>query len=315
MHSNIKHEHRDERLAFAACDMDKGVLPASETKHLDVVHHSLPNANDLRTVLTLRQLSGTTTTRHDKGIHKGLDGNGNGIGTQGTGTGTTGTTLWLGAQVLACYLSATLPSGSPSTGTKKVLELGSGVGYLSLVLASMGYGVIATDIEPVLSSVLRPNIEDGLRVLRGRGAETGTGDISVKHLDWNVFVFAATEAESSELKPLEEEEGFGFGHLNTIVMSDTIYHPPLILPLFSTIRRLSVQSGHGHGLPTPTLYFALERRDSRLVDQALETARSMGFELKRVGNGRVAKAVRATGWGWRDESWAGIEVWKGRYKG
>ena len=299
--------------------MDDAPLPATETKHLDVVYHPLPI--DSRTVFSLRQVSETSvsmTSQADSEAHpEGSDD----TRSRTQGTGTTGTTLWLGAQVLACYLSSTLADQSEaqkgidtqdqlgSIGRKRIFELGSGIGYLSLVLASMGYEVIATDIEPVLSSVLEPNIREGIRMLSSRRLQPGS--VSVRQLDWEEYA-------RLDLNPLTATGQFG--HLDIVVMTDTIYHPPLIVPLFTTIRRLSVESAQSRSNPRslgkpiyPTLYLALERRDSQMVDSALQTARDMGFELKRVGHGRVAKAVRAAGCGWSDEIWAGIEVWKGRF--
>ncbi|KAG8808218.1 hypothetical protein FRC19_006052, partial [Serendipita sp. 401] len=41
---------------------------------------------------------------------------------------------------------------------KRAIELGSGIGLTALVLYSIGWDVCATDVEPVLTSVLRPNI-------------------------------------------------------------------------------------------------------------------------------------------------------------
>jgi hypothetical protein len=88
-------------------------LPASLTKHLSTLSHPLPK--DPSTSLQLRQVSESSASA-------------------GEGTGTTGTTLWLGAQVLGCYLSETLGVGSAEGGgkeRKRILELGGGVGYLA----------------------------------------------------------------------------------------------------------------------------------------------------------------------------------------
>lgn len=70
-------------------------------------------------------------------------------GTSTAGTGTTGTTLWLGAQVMAAYLSEVLPDknkkgrrgrggggkqgshGEQGEKARPILELGGGVGYLA----------------------------------------------------------------------------------------------------------------------------------------------------------------------------------------
>lgn len=93
--------------------------PASLTKHLDSLSHPLPRQvstlANIPLFVELQQKSSASST-------------GTGTGT----TGTTGTTLWLGAQLMAAYLSETLPFLAAGHGTKKkVIELGGGVGYLA----------------------------------------------------------------------------------------------------------------------------------------------------------------------------------------
>jgi len=124
-------------------------LPASSTKHLSILHHSIPFTDK---TLPLYQISSSNT---------------------GESTGTTGSTLWLSAQLLSLYLLS-LPSPRRNV---TVLDLGSGIGYLPLCLKSKGYEVIATDIPQVIDSVLKRNINDGLAVI-------GEGGIEVIPLDW-----------------------------------------------------------------------------------------------------------------------------------
>lgn len=281
-------------------------LPASSTKHLDVCLHPFPK--DRLTILPLSQISATTSTASN--------------GTSSTGT--TGTTLWRGAQVLSTYLSS-LPLQPHSIKKKRAVELGAGVGYLSLVLASLGYDVIATDIPPVLEDVLRPNIENGMNVLRRRTTSThvfpgrssrasnttssarisestsvdkqSIGEVSVRELDWT--------------KVSNEQDVQGYD-VDMIITSDTVYHPDLLPHLYRTISLLSSISTKIRGTP-PTIYLCLERRDSRLVDSALSLARTYGIHLKRIGQGRVVKSIKEAGWGWTQEDWEEIEVYKGKW--
>ncbi|KAF8758529.1 Lysine methyltransferase [Rhizoctonia solani] len=67
-----------------------------------------------------------------------------------------GTTLWLGGQLLAAYI-ASLPI--PPKSTARVIELGSGIGFTALVLASLGYHVLATDGHPSVLALLTQNIQ------------------------------------------------------------------------------------------------------------------------------------------------------------
>ena len=185
---------------------------------------------------------------------------------------------------------------------RKVLELGSGVGYLALCLCALGYDVIASDIEPVLSNVLRPNIIDGLGVIRasrGSGARAETDPIQVVPLDWEGEAFEQISAVMQE-----ERE------ISMIVSTDTIYHPPLVYPFFRAIASVSERMR-----TAPLVLLAIERRDGRMVDSALDMGRSMGIELKKVGKGRVEKAVEKAGWGWKAGiGWEGVEIWRGRWK-
>jgi len=214
------------------------------------------------------------------------------------------------------------------------------VGYLTLVLASLGYDVVSTDIPPVLDIVLRPNIDEGQNVLArkssftplfsgktarsttpgsvlgsatGKSAPSGSasksgsssipkvGSISVRELDW-VNVESGDEIQIRDLNP------------DLIVTSDTIYHPTLIPCLYTTIARLSTNS-LAAGKKPPVVYLCLERRDTRLVDSAIAAAAGYGITFKRVGHGRIAKSVEKTGWGWKEEDWEGVEVYRGRWAG
>lgn len=219
--------------------------------------------------------------------------------------------------MLSYYLS-TLPSPSSSS-KRKAIELGAGVGYLSLVLASLGYDVISTDIQPVLDDVLRPNITTGLDVLSRRSAATPVfsgrvndrlpsrldptstaiplGEISVHELDWT---------------KMHHEPDVRDYEVDMIITSDTVYHPDLLPHLFRTIALISAVSTRSKGTP-PIIYLCLERRDTRMVDFALDLASTFNLHLKRVGQGRIAKSVKETGWGWKTEDWEGVEVYKGKW--
>lgn len=286
--------------------------PASNTKHLKEIVHPLPKHST--TLLTLSQISSV------EGGH----------GQGSTSTGTTGTTLWTGGQVLACYLSSLNTKTPPKNPDKEVkvedgdvsdksiIELGAGIGYLSLVCASLGYRVISSDIQPVVDKVLTPNIQNGLRVLsrsnqtpvfntttttiksdrakRNLTAGNPIGHIEIIELDW-------TKNDLSALEGLE---------CSVIITSDTIYHLPLVTPLFQTIATLAESYASKKG-KSPLIYISLERRDDRFIDLALNKAAEFGICLAKIGNGRVARCLRESGWGWVEDDWHGVEIWKGRW--
>ncbi|WVF69914.1 hypothetical protein IAT40_004698 [Kwoniella sp. CBS 6097] len=395
--------------------MDPNVpLPASQTKHLPHLSHPLPKHPHIH--LPLRQISSSASSSTSSTVSdSSLAANTPETGVQSTGT--TGTTLWLSAQILSLYLStisppassapsfstSTLTSSTPSTpkhgspapnpkptptstSTGNVLELGGGIGYTALTLASAGWKVTTTDIEPVLSSVLSPNVEHGRRVLSSHGLG---GQVVARGLDWFEMSeeWKKLSSSSAAPSPYGQVQGQGQGQrsdnevmnskyssvsvsvttqtqsqshnsdnnadtdtetdtphdddklswvLDTkwdmVVMTDTFYAPQLIDPLWETLLLLSHQrqcpsstststSTQNHALnqtlpktPTPpTIYIALERRDPRLITQALERGKTLGFDLKKINRSRLAKEV-VKKYGWADEDWDGVEIWKCRYK-
>ena len=193
-----------------------------------------------------------------------------------------------------------IDSDKAAKARQTVLELGSGTGYLALVMASIGYDVIATDVEPVVTSILESNIQHNMGTLRSE-VGLGVGEVEVRELDWTRSLDAGMEDLALDV--------------DMVVMSDTIYHPDLNPHLFETIRfisRLRLEHG-GPGKKAPAVYLALERRDPVLVDAALALAEDTGFTLKRVGQGNVVKAVKSAGWGLQESDWEGVEVWKGKW--
>lgn len=234
-------------------------LPASDTKHLTTLHHPVPGSN---TILPLKQLSANT--------------------------GTTGTTLWLSAQLLALYFSS-LPS---KRGV--VVDLGSGVGFLPLCLASKGWEVVASDTRHVIDSVLAENVRVGLEVLDRdvKKDKLGSGDVKVTELDWEEVSLIGRTPDILAGKKIE-----------MITTSDTIYAPHLLDPLFRTLRILSS--------PSTTIYIGLERRDPALVDDALKRAGEMGLSLRRVDKDKVDRLMIDAKWD--STEWDGVEIWKGKF--
>lgn len=302
---------------------DIAVLPAPSTKHIATLHTRLPRGDSV----TLRQQA---------------------VEASGSRLGTTGTTLWLGAQVLSAYLNVAIsakgdddgsrasngglkaasngPNGTgdakpkPKSRRPRALELGAGVGYLALTVASLGYDVTTTDIEPVLSRVLAPNVAVAPR---------GGGVIEARELDWFDAVDPPsknTDTSPQHLPPEPTSASTASSLPSThpqpsltlldeeydmVVTTDTIYAPNMTPALWAAIERVCAPR---KGRRTPTLYIALERRDPRVVDAALEMGRSKGCTLRRIAQGRLVKALERAGWHWKPEDWEGVEVWKGKWR-
>ncbi|BGP13760.1 hypothetical protein JCM10213v2_001698 [Rhodosporidiobolus nylandii] len=215
-----------------------------------------------------------------------------------------GRTIWLGAQVLSVYLYDLL--GHPSKPfadagrRKRVVELGAGTGLLSLSLLSLGYEVLATDLDILVEGVLKRNIEQNEAAIRAGGA--GEARIERKVLDWfeepSEWVWRAGPEAAEALCP----------PFDIIVTADTVYEPSLSQPLLRALRALSSLS------PAAPVYLALERRDPALVTSFLSSAsEDWGFKCSRIEHARLRRVVedKAGTLGWEDESeWDGIEVYK-----
>ncbi|GMK54207.1 hypothetical protein CspeluHIS016_0107930 [Cutaneotrichosporon spelunceum] len=252
------------------------VLPAPSTKHVATLHTRLPNGAEV----TVRQQA---------------------VDVDGTRLGTTGTTLWLGAQVLSAYLASAIEF-KPQRG--RALELGAGVGYLALTAASLGYDVVTSDIEPVVSCVLAPN---------AAAAPRGCGRIEAREIDWFDAVRAAERRSGGDEGELEGSTSLALldAQYDLVLTTDTIYAPEMTPALWAALERAAAPRP---GRRTPTVYIGLERRDPRVVDAALEMGRQRGCTMRRVAHGRVVKALERAGWHWAPEDWEGIEVWKGKWR-
>ncbi|GAC75744.1 hypothetical protein PANT_18d00043 [Moesziomyces antarcticus T-34] len=275
----------DDIIDTAAAYENAVNLPAHQTKHLSELVYRFPRID---TAFRLVQRSDTNST---------------------------GSSLWLSSQVLSAFLLHTHAKPQLRTGShvkrKRMLELGSGTGLLSLLMVRLGWDVVATDIEPVLDSVLRPNIDAGLYQLVNEG-HADPEQIHVCTLDWT----AAEECKTGSLRDAiwrmnsTESSGTSGGpRLDLIVTADTIYEPGLIRPLLSTIsyvyrRQTDVK---------PTILLALERRDPAHIDHALQIARDdFDLPLKQIPAKRIRKIFDTLGDGatWTRDDWSGVEIWK-----
>jgi hypothetical protein len=207
----------------------------------------------------------------------------------------------------------------------------------SLVLASLGYDVLATDTAHVCASVLRTNINANAHLV--------PGCVHVRELDWDVDPKGWTWDDTCSitspayLTRSDVNQDVLAPPFDLIVSSDTIYDVALVAPLFKTIHALSVlscastllapssapPSSTSHSSPSlnsartptckrPVIYLAIERRDPTLITTAFTRAgEEWGLLFQRVP---VKKLKRAgVGMGWDAKEWGGVEVWRGRWDG
>jgi len=211
-----------------------------------------------------------------------------------------GTAVWLSGQALAL----TLPTLLPNRRKGRAIELGSGTGFTALALCSMGWDVLATDTRAVLSSVLKHNV-DSNRV----NLPQGSGAIQARELDWTVepekWTWTHhTRVASNDLCDLGSQSDTLCPPFDLILTADTLYSSHLIVPLLRTL--------HALGIPScPPIYLTLERRDSRLADDAFQQARDLWlFSVQRVSDKKVTKAMAKAGCKWDRADWEGVEIWK-----
>ncbi|VDB82824.1 unnamed protein product [Peniophora sp. CBMAI 1063] len=245
-----------------------------------------------------------------------------------------GTALWLGAQVLSSYLADALPAPKPSADAHRpcILELGSGIGFSALALATLGYDVQATDTSHVIASVLEPNITANAKRL-----SPNAGRISVRELDWTVppehwnWDHASTIASPAALTPSSapadptniatfnlQERSYPHPPFAAIISADTLYEPALVTPLLRTLHAAASLSPSASSSSRSTpVFLCVERRDPAVIDAALEEAVNVWrFSLERVPKRKLSKALDRAGFtGWKAEDWDGMEVYKLVLKG
>uniref|UniRef100_A0A0N5ASU4 Leuk-A4-hydro_C domain-containing protein n=1 Tax=Syphacia muris TaxID=451379 RepID=A0A0N5ASU4_9BILA len=121
----------------------------------------------------------------------------------------TGGVVWDSALVTAFYIerSSKLWNG------KKTLELGAGTGVCSIIAATCGAEVVATDLEPRLH-LIQKNV-----CVNEKTIQLGGGKVTVKELDWS--------------KPYSENDVY-----DEIFIIDLVYYIQGVYNLVETLRRI-----------------------------------------------------------------------------
>lgn len=265
----------------------------------------------------------------------------------------TGRTVWLGAQVrpisipsrplttaqvLSIYLQHLKLKPTKLVARqlvrKRVIDLGSGTGLLSLQMLHLGFNSLATDLATITLRILAANLRrNTLEGRKGVGVEVG-GDggarIKAATLDWthdpDAWDFQAQdvtpvppsffEMTPARTSPASETNVFE-PPFDLILTSDSLYHPSLLQPLLSTLQSLSLLSTQQG--TKPLIYLALENRDPLLIAQFWTLANDRGFKCSRVDPGRLVRILEADypapeggiiNLGWMREEWDGVEIWK-----
>jgi protein N-lysine methyltransferase METTL21D len=197
----------------------------------------------------------------------------------------------------------------------------------------MGWDVCTTDVEPVVSTVLRPNIEMNKRDSE-RGGKKDDHVLECKELDWTVppqqWDWANPEAISRQqggtiiLPTAEIQQSDGLftprkrlgPPFDLIVTADTLYTPALVTPLLQSLHHLARLSIIGDAKHSCVIYVAVERRDPGLMDRAFQECSNppWGFKIERVRPIKIRKALEKAKVPWVRErgAWEGVEIWKMR---
>lgn len=202
--------------------------------------------------------------------------------------GDTGGGVWRGsillAQVLLQQLHVTDPSGclfnKEVLSTANVLELGSGTGLLSLILAPFTHHYTCTDL-PDLVPLIRKNISINSKLL-----VDCPNRLSYDALDWN---------DVQNCPPATRERLFLKNHFNNnasqmdrnqenspgydlILVVDCVYNPSLIPPLLTTIDLYTTPE-------RSTVLVVMELRDEDVVREFLtQWGQMAGWKLWSIGD-------------------------------
>ncbi|KAH7340265.1 hypothetical protein B0J17DRAFT_650547 [Rhizoctonia solani] len=215
-----------------------------------------------------------------------------------------GTALWLSGQVLAAYVASLPPKNA------RVIELGSGIGFTALVLASLGYHVLATDAHPSVLSLLTQNIQ--------RNAQDLPGSVQVRELDWCI---PPEQWNWSDPNSITRPCAYNAlrcapAAFDLIITADTLYVPHLTPHLLRTLDHIQAltpvsdqptDSTANNRTKRPTTLIALERRDPILIDSALAL---IPGTISRIPHKKLSKTLQSMGWNWDASDWEGVEVWK-----
>lgn len=181
-----------------------------------------------------------------------------------------GTTVWDSAKLLAFYLFESIkkPKFEVNQGEvvvknqKRCLELGSGCGLGGLLMASLGFDTVLTDLPEVLDRVLLSNCDTAIQDiqqwwyhLHHTEHASVKPKIEVRSLDWLDLPIIETE-------------------FHYILAADCIYEIQLVEPLLKCIRAYSSSK--------TITFIAMERRDDVVVNGFIEKARLYGFDARMI---------------------------------
>ncbi|XP_034450410.1 methyltransferase-like protein 22 [Hippoglossus hippoglossus] len=155
-----------------------------------------------------------------------------------------GKQVWRGAFLLADFIFSQPVMFRGAT----VLELGAGLGFSSVVMATTAKTVYCTDVGEDLLSMCKRNV-----TLNRHMTEPAGGEVRVRQLDWLQHSLC-TDADG-EFNWTEEEVADLYDNTSFIVAADVCYDDDLTDGFFRTLYRLCSNFTH-----TCTIFISIEKR-------------------------------------------------------
>uniref|UniRef100_A0A3P9HJ25 Methyltransferase like 22 n=1 Tax=Oryzias latipes TaxID=8090 RepID=A0A3P9HJ25_ORYLA len=155
-----------------------------------------------------------------------------------------GKQVWRGALFLADFILSRPDVFRGAT----VLELGSGTGLTSIVMATTARTVYCTDVGDDILRLCRRNVSLNHRLMEPSG-----GEVRVRQLDWLQHGFC-TEAEG-EFSWTEEDVADLYDNTSFIIAADVCYDDHLTEGLFRTLFHLCSHMSH-----PCTVFISIEKR-------------------------------------------------------
>ncbi|XP_032790305.2 protein-lysine methyltransferase METTL21D isoform X1 [Daphnia magna] len=150
--------------------------------------------------------------------------------------GDVGCVVWDAALVLGAYLDHMNQTGQIPVKNRRILELGSGTGFVGLVAAALGGDCLMTDL-PEMVPLIKRNLFKNTPLLQGAG--------SAKAFEWG-----------SDMSGLVSHTDKGF---DIVLAADCIYYKESLNAFIKTIEDLSSHSNEG----TKTeIFISYEDRES-----------------------------------------------------
>uniref|UniRef100_A0A8C5RLX9 Methyltransferase 22, Kin17 lysine n=1 Tax=Laticauda laticaudata TaxID=8630 RepID=A0A8C5RLX9_LATLA len=193
-----------------------------------------------------------------------------------------GKQVWRGAFLLADYILSQQDLFRGCT----VLELGGGIGFVSIIMAKAAKTIYCTDVGEDLLSMCERNVALNKHITDPTGSE-----IRVKKLDWQQDGFCT---DPEDCFSWSEKEITELHDLTTVILAaDVFYDDDLTDAFFKTLSRITSNLKN-----SCTVYFSMEKRfnftlrQMDVVCEAYSHFRSTLDELLKTSNGEMRYSIQ-----------------------